>query len=250
MALDLDRPWRNVVAGAPEPAGVLKAMLPNEVPDLVWCIMYRSELQYKDRVFIAAFAMQNRGWFRLENLEAVVRQYNRHYTQYRWYQIEGVLTWLLEKERNIMQEGMDEQSLCAYYAYDCTAGRVLDLRGHPRHFDMGYPFFRIRNYDDYDPCAPYIEDYNRLRNVRLAEIVKNMPCVKTDEEGNHSLVVSVSDSAAEQVYAECDVGFESEDLPEVYEDDSELIEALEWLGNNYELFHEATLDEWSDVSAI
>lgn len=214
------------------------------VPELVWCVMFRGSLNYKDRVFIAAFIFQNRAFFTKHDVRRVIREFNLNYNEYRWDQIDGILAWFLAAEEDI-NNGGDNVRLCQYYAFDCMAQRVFDLRGHVRHFNV--PDYVNPRRDDLvgDPCLPYMQNYRHYDFVSLQEVAAAMPFVDVDEDNIN--VFTVRSQALRGVFGVTDGSQDT--LPDYHFTEEEIVDTLEWLGNNSAIFEE-DLDLTSDVTLV
>lgn len=127
------------------------------LPTLIYCKMFKSSLNYKDRAFFAAFVYQNPMFFD-EDGEIVfraIRSVNPNWDETRDYEMRQVLRWLRSAE-----EG--DEKLCRYYAYDINEGRVLDLAKHSRHIEEGSVFGAgVHHLYRNDPCVEFFHDYNR-----------------------------------------------------------------------------------------
>lgn len=229
------RPWRLYRSNAAGNSFEVLLSRVAFVPELVWCILFRSSLQYRDRCFIAAFIFQNRAFFNANDIRRVLFEFNPNFADDRWAQIEGIVQWFTDAEQNADDDA--NLRLCQYYAFDIMAQRVLDLRGHIRHWNVPVPYYD-RDADRNDPCLPYLRDYHEYDRVSLEQICAGIPVVKETDEGLS--VVSVRPSVVREVFAELEEDGDTS-LPSFF-DDEEAIECIEWIHDNYELFAAETLD--------
>lgn len=230
-----DRPWIQYQANADgNPFEKLLSKIPN-CPELVFCVLFRSMLAYRDRVFIAAFIFQNRPWFNELDIKHVVSRFNRNYSEDRWAQVEGVVQWFRDAEFEGQHNEDALLRLCSYYSFDLFAQRVLDLRGHIRHFNVAYPFWGDID-DDRDVCAPYIAAYNNYNYVRFEELCSRVPvCTVSDEP----VIVSVNSTAVLNSVAEVDP---EEEIPDRLIIDEDIEDTLIWLAENIHQFTESTVN--------
>lgn len=225
----MDRPWTQYIANRHGNSFErLLAKVPF-VPEFVWCVLFRCAFTYKDRAFIAAFIFQNAAWFEPREIGNVIREFNVNWDEARWQQVEGIHTWFSEAAERIAN-GDEDYRLCQYYAFDLFAQRVLDLRGHVRHFNVP-AIGDGRVYHVEDPCRPYLEQYRRFDYVSLDEVVRVMPlCNVSDDETN---VVT----ATEELIRTLDPARESQaPLDDLYYNEEQVYEVLEWLGDNADCF--------------
>lgn len=135
--------------------GLLGIDPPRDIPELIWCKIYNSDMANRDLIFFACFAFQNRHSFELGQLLTTIKFVNRRCRVDHIERIQDKFDLLvMEFHKN---NGMH---LCNFYAYSIERGFVLDLNKHARH---EYPDAEVNAaLFPNDSCLIYIEDYNRL----------------------------------------------------------------------------------------
>lgn len=236
MAHLIDTPWVGITGrerGTPYEEW-LYSIPEASLPELIKCKIFKSECMYRDRCFFAAFMYQNRTWFTPDQFLRALRFCNISASEARLEQIRGVFLWFEDAERRLA-DGHETMRLCQYFAYDCTARRVLDLRGHVRHFNLMDDVGGARVHWA-DPCSRYFGEYHRLCDVNIIDILGEMPPLFNPRDGDSDSclsdtisTVSYQSSLASRVSDD----FEDADVRLPIE---EVEEAILWLADNAEEF--------------